>query len=319
MSEPVWVAPDGRVDDVATPVVAAPVPGPAASGAPVAARGAARPPDVPVPLRPMTTGDRLDGAFRILRLAPATVVTLAALAVVPVQLLSVVLLPGAPDPGRAPFEPMLGRAVVTILADDDADRIVRGLVLMALESIALSFVTAGITLLLVGWYTGSRRTTGDVVAGAARRLPALTVAWVLVHLAEVTLGVALVVPALLAMAWGAVAAPIVAAEGRGGGASVRRSFALARRSFAPVLGTCLAVALVDLVLRGALTAVAAAYAGSELPAYRAAVVAVSMAVRLVTVPFVAGAAALLYLDLRVRLEGLDIELAAQERFPVAAP
>jgi hypothetical protein len=267
----------------------------------------------------MSSGDRLDGALRTLRLAPATVVTLAALAVVPLQLLAVVLLPGPADPGRAQWEPMFGRALVTILADDDPARILRGVVLLGLESIALSFVTAGITLLLTAWYTGARRSTGELVAAAARRMPTLVLVWLVVHLAEWLFGLVLLLPALLPMAWFAVAAPIVAAEDRGARASLRRSFDLTKRSFPLVLGTCLAVALVDLLLRGLLTVAAAGYAESELPASRAAVVLVAMAVRLVTVPFVAGSAALLYLDLRVRLEGLDIELAAQERFPVAAP
>ena len=311
MSEPVWMAPDARVDDLVAP---APPPVPAAPS-----RTEEATPELPVPLRPMNGGDRLDGALRALRIAPRTVVTLAALAVVPVQLLSVLLLPGPADPGQATWEPMLGRAMVTILADDDPSRVLRGFVLLAIESLALSFVAAGLTVLIGGWYTGIRRSTAEVVAAAARRLPALAVAWLVVHAVEVASSLLFVLTALLPMALFSVVAPVVGAEGAGPLTAVRRSFRLTKRTLPLVLGTCLTVALVDVTLRGLLTVVAAAYAESELPARRAAVVLVAMAVRLLTVPFVAGSAALLYLDLRVRLEGLDIELAAQERFPVASP
>jgi hypothetical protein len=56
------------------------------------------------------------------------------------------------------------------------------------------------------------------------------------------------------------------------------------------------------------------YLELDLPAAWAVNTAVAAAALLVTVPFVAGVATLLYLDLRVRTEGLDIELAAARRF-----
>ena len=40
--------------------------------------------------------------------------------------------------------------------------------------------------------------------------------------------------------------------------------------------------------------------------------------QLVTIPVVAGITVLIYLDLRVRTEGLDLELDAIEAFPTAA-
>ena len=43
--------------------------------------------------------------------------------------------------------------------------------------------------------------------------------------------------------------------------------------------------------------------------------AVGLITQLITMPFVASVTVLIYLDLRVRTEGLDLELRAGEAFP----
>jgi hypothetical protein len=45
--------------------------------------------------------------------------------------------------------------------------------------------------------------------------------------------------------------------------------------------------------------------------------AVGVLTQLITIPVVAGITVLIYLDLRVRTEGLDLELEAIEAFPAA--
>lgn len=271
-------------------------------------------PEVPVPLRALTIGDRLDGALRILKLAPATVITLAAVAVVPVQLLAATLLRNAPS---ASLEAVFGRPLVTLFVDDLGGRTGVALFLVLLDSLSVSFVAVGLVSLVTGWHLGVRRPTADVLRAASSRLPAVAAVWVLVHLAEVAFGLVFVLTALLPMTWFAVAAPVLGAEGHGPWTTLGRSFHLTKRAFPLVLGTCLLVALVDVVLRFTLTAVGGFYVDAGWPAGWAVSTAVALGARLVTVPFVAGCAVLLYLDLRVRLEGLDIELAAADRFPVA--
>jgi hypothetical protein len=309
MSEPTaWAVPDSRPEDAAPRVVAA-------AGPPVPAREEPDGVDAPVSLRPLRTTDLVDGAMGVLKAAPATVVAVAAVAVLPVQLLSALVLDGPASSGRTEWDAALGRPLVSLLADEVADA-PRALALLAVESLALSFVAAGTTVLVTAWLAGRRPGTAEVIGAAARRMPTLALVWVLAHLAQAAFGIVLVLPALLPIAWFAVAVPVAVAEGVGAPAALRRSFELSRRAFGRVVGTCLLVAFVDLLLRASLAAAVAAYVEVELPAGRAVLVAAGVLIRFVTVPFVAGAATLLYLDLRVRLEGLDIEVAAEERFPV---
>ena len=100
---------------------------PRGSGAPLGgwtpAAPPAAPPPVPVDLRPLTALERVDGGLRVLKLAPATMVAIAACTVVPVQLLGALV----PDDPAHPADPMLvawlGRgAAITFAEDSDRAR-----------------------------------------------------------------------------------------------------------------------------------------------------------------------------------------------------
>jgi hypothetical protein len=318
MTDP-WAAPDVPADDGHALVVPLPATTRTGLGRPGPTAGADIAPELPVPLRPMTPSDRLDGALRILKLAPGPVIALAAVAVVPLQLIGLLALGrSGVDDGDAVFEAFVGRAGVRLFVTDSGGDAAIAIVLLLLEALAVSFVACGIGSLVSGWYFGGRRSTpADVVGFAARRLPALAAAWFLVHVAEAALAVAFIIPALVPMTWFALTAPIIGIEQLGPIKAMRRSMGLARRAFGTVLGTCLLVAVLDAGLRFSLSAIGGIYADIELPAAWAVTTATSIAARLVTVSFVAGVAVLLHLDLRIRLEGLDIQLAADERFPRA--
>lgn len=311
-----WAVPDSRPPgaDPQSPATGAPVPAPA--GAATGAAAAGRPPPVPVDLRPLTALERVDGGLRVLKLAPATMVAIAASTVVPVQLLASVV----PDDPAHPAEPLvvawLGRGAAITLAEDSA-RAPAGIVLLALESIALAVATAATAILVAGWYAGRRSTTREVLGAAVARLPALAGAWAVVHVAEAVGALALGVGALVPMVLFAVVTPVLAGEGLGVGGALRRSVALTKRRPALVLGACLSIAVADLALRGALTASSTLWADLSLPAPAAVAAAVGVAARLVTVPMVAGAIVLLHLELRVRVEGHDLAVAVGELWPDA--
>jgi hypothetical protein len=170
---------------------------------------------------------------------------------------------------------------------------------------------------VAGWYAGRRSTTREVLGATVDRLPALAAAWAVVHVAEVVAGVALVVGALVPMVLFSIVTPVLAGEGLGVGAALRRSVALTKRRPAMVLGACVSIAAADLAVRGALTASATLWADLSLPAPGAIAAAVGIAARLVTVPMVAGAIVLLHLELRVRVEGHDLAVAVGELWPDA--
>lgn len=302
MSDP-WVAPDSPSEAPPRPAA------PAATGA--RRRGGDREVvPVPVPLRPLGAAERLDGALRILKLAPATVLALTAVAVVPVELLTSALLPLDDDPiARAVF----GAPTTSLVTDDTGASPLLPLVFLLLDAVVLAWVAAGLSQLVTGWHVGRRDDTATVLRGALQRLPALLGAVVLVHLAE-GLGLAVfALGALVPMTWFALAAPVVGAEQLGPWKALGRSFSLSKRAFSSVLGTCLLVAVVSVGLRVALAGIGALTVAEAVPGEWVLLTAIGIAVRLVVEPLVAGTAVLLYLDLRVRHEGLDIELAAIDR------
>jgi hypothetical protein len=265
----------------------------------------------------MTIPDLLDGALRAWKLAPAAVVGLAAAFVVPAQAMLGVLT-------RNDVEDVeIGTTFGDMLAatgPDDVDAGIGGaafLLTLIAQGVALAFVTAGVATLVSGWYVGRRAGPGDLIRAAAGRWWPLVVAWVAVHLVEGAFAVLLVVPAIVPMTWFALVSAVVACERAGPFRAMRRSARLVNRRFGAVLGTCLLVALVDAVLSFALTALGTLYVEIDLPLAWVVNTAVAAGALLVTTPFVAGVVTLLYLDLRVRSEGLDIELAAARRLPSA--
>jgi hypothetical protein len=309
-----WAVPDSRPPD-ADPLPSGPTSadGPGSTGPPAPDAG---PPPVPVDLRPLTALERVDGGLRVLKLAPATMVAIAACTVVPVQLLASLV----PDDPSHPADPMLvawlGRGAAITLAED-SDRAALGVALLALESIALAVATAATAVLVAGWYAGRRPGTGEVLRAAVGRLPALVAAWALVHAAGAVAAIALVVGALVPLVLFSIVTPVLAGEGLGVVAALRRSVALTKRRPAVVFGACLSIALADLALRGALSASSLLWTDLGLPAPDAVAAAVGVGTRLVTVPMVAGAIVLLHLELRVRVEGHDLDIAAEELWPDA--
>lgn len=306
MSDP-WVAPDTPAAPPPVPVAHAAAPAPtsvlSSSGASV--------------LRPLTTPDILDGALRAWKRSPGTMAAVAAVVIVPAQILVGYLT-------RNAIEDLdIGgtfTGIVNSAGSEDVDTGFGGDLFflgLLVDGLTLAFVTAAVARLVAGWYTGQAIAFGALVTGALRRSWALAIAWVLVHVVEGVFAIALFVPALVPMTWYAVVSAVIACEDAGPLRAMRRSFRLCKRRFGTVLGVCLLTALVDVALSSALTAVAAIYVELDLPAGWVVNTAVSAAALLVTMPFVAGVTALLYLDLRVRTEGLDIELAANRRFAPA--
>jgi hypothetical protein len=300
-----WVAPDTQPEAPPVPAAAAP----AVHRRRGAGAGAGRP-EVPVALRPLGAAEKLDAALRILKLAPATVLTLTAVAVVPVELLATAVLRLDDDPlPRAVF----GAPIASAFTDDTGAGAAVPLVFFVLDALALAWVAAGLSQLVTGWHVGRRDDAATLLRRGVQRLPALLLAVVLVHLAEGVGLVALVVGALVPMAWFALVAPVIGAERLGAVAAMGRSFSLTKRAFVTVLATGILVAAVAAALRIALAGLGALALASSFPGDWVLVTAIGIAVRLVLEPLVAGTAVLLYLDLRVRHEGLDIELAAIER------
>jgi len=180
---------------------------------------------------------------------------------------------------------------------------VRGRVL-ALVGLALLTSAVPVALVLLGTGVGALAfLTGSTGAGVGGLVLGLLV------------GVAAAV--WLATSW-ALAAVALLLEGRGVFSSLRRSARLVRGTWWRVLGVLLLTFLLAYIAAGVLVVPAALIsgvvsfavdtgAGNALAAFVALVL--STVASILVQPFVSAVVALLYTDLRIRQEGLDVELA----------
>lgn len=297
-----WAAPDSA------PAQPSRAPIPDAPTGPTSARPERELPPMPVPLRPMTTPDLLDGSFAILKRRPRDVLTIAAVLLIPVEVLSAVLL-----------RDVLGEEGLTGLADpstafgSDGEVVGAGAALtsIAIGTVSLALLAGALGVLVDGWYRGRDVGPWEAVGVALRRSWALVLGTFLVHVLEGLGLLAFGIGAYVVMALCHVVSPAVTVESLGPLAAIRRSVQLTRRRIGPALTVPGLVGLVGLLV---------SFGFQSVPELATAVVpddwdwlvrsAGQIAAQLVVVPFTAGVAVLFHLDLRIRVEAHDIELRA---------
>jgi hypothetical protein len=276
----------------------------------------------PVALRPLTIADILDGAFSVLRAQPAKVVLIVALFAVPIDLVSAFLQRGVF--GGVGFASVFttdpGSEALAAAEDDGGGGAVAATLLQYLgPSLILPFIAAALAVLIAGWYGGRDLTAGQALGAAGRAWWPLLASWVIVHLAEGVAALACFVPLFFVMPMFVCVAPAIALERLGPIQAVRRSWRLARRRYWATFGIAMLTGVVSYTLSSVLPL---------LPTILAAIIGLewgwillglgTAATSLIVLPVVAGSAVLIYLDLRIRTEGLDLELDAQRVFGVAA-
>jgi hypothetical protein len=262
----------------------------------------------------MTMSDLLDGAFTIVKQAPATIIGLTALFALPIQVLGAFLSRGAEgfdwdeavtESGESTFQ--FGPSLSTGTA----------LVVQIGSMLALVVVASAIARLVSAWYVGHDLTFGELLRGTGPIAWALIASCALVHLLEGISILGLGVLPLAVMTWFLVTAPVIGAERVGPIQAMRRSARLVNRRFWNVLGAALLGYLVEQLFAfaiGLAPELVSFFLGTEgvgwvLPAV------INVITQLITMPFVAALTVLIYLDLRIRTEGLDLELRAGEAFP----
>lgn len=261
-------------------------------------------PPPPLPLRPMTIPDLLDGAFAIVKRRPRDVFILAVAFVVPVEVLSALLL----------------RDVMSgdLFATDDTDPFAgfdATLSSFVIGAVSLALLTGALAHMVGAWYDGCDLAPGQVLLHTLKRSPALLVGVVVVHVLELVGLLGLVIGAYFVMALLHVVSPVIVAESVGPLRAIARSVRLTSSRF----GTSLLVpALVGLI--GALVG----FGFQLLPELATLVVpddwvwlaraTGNTLAQVVVVPFTAGVAVLYHLDLRIRSEGFDIATRARAVF-----
>ncbi|HYN57224.1 MAG TPA: glycerophosphoryl diester phosphodiesterase membrane domain-containing protein [Motilibacterales bacterium] len=297
-------------------------------------------------------GELLDGALSLIRSNPRTVLGLAAAISAVSALLQTVGLWvslqfldfGEPVAGSTEVDIT---AELTTLASGGLAQLVPALVAGFLQVLA-----SGLFIVLVGGAVlGRRLDARQTWEGLRPRMLPLVGVTVLIGLGG-TLAVVVLVAAIVALAFAigewailpglligvggtavivfvyvklALASPALVMEGVGVFTSLKRSWALVRRSWWRVLGILILsgviTSLLTTVVTVPITLIATLVSGfseSLVPTVLASGVATLVA-GIITLPFSAAVTGLLYIDLRMRREALDIELVSAGVQPSADP
>lgn len=264
-------------------------------------------------LRPLGVGEVLDVAFKIYKRHAGSLFRLVAVVVVPLQLLgAIIFLATVDDP-----DAVTGIGEVDTSSDTElGGAIVGNVVVGLLGGLAVLLVTAACTKAVADAYLRTEPDWRESLRAARSRFGSILWLTILYMLLLVPAFLALIVPGIwLAVAW-SVAFPAVMLEEVRGRKALGRSFRLVRGRWWPTFGLVFIAYLIAGMVQflvGAIMGVILLVGVEDSLLGTVVVNAVGNSVAgVIATPFQAAAIAVLYFDLRVRKEGLDIELLARD-------
>lgn len=278
---------------------------------------AGRPAKIPTteelpPLLPRTPLAIIDESVTFLRTRPGTLLGVAFIVLLPLRLIAA-LLPGATLRDARPDQ--LVDILVTSIASFDS--FLGAIGLLVADSVAVFAVGAIYGKLMARWFSGEGPSASDVLVWSIKRSPAIFVIWLIIHVIEIVGGAFSggfggVIGGVFLM----VCAPIFGAEDAGVRTSLSRSLNLTAPRFFACFGVFVLVAIAGQVMRFVLRALPTILGVSVLPIPVWIVSGVfDLLATTVAIAFTASSAVVLYLDLRVRKEGIDLEVAMARVFP----
>jgi hypothetical protein len=264
-------------------------------------------------MRPRRVGEILDAAIKLYIANARILMGLAAVVVIPLQLLTaVVLLSTVPSGSDVPSGPFSG----TNSATDKAAAIGAQATLEVASLLVGALVTAACVKAVSDAYLGQAPAIGESLRFALRRLVRVVGLEIVLNLGLVLAFIALIIPGIWLYAAWSVAVPCLLIERRGIFRALGRSRRLVKGRWWPTAGVVLVTTIMVSLVAGALAAALAAIAGvshqsSALLAVATTVLAGAVG-GIITQPFRAAAITVLYYDLRVRREGYDLHVLADQ-------
>ncbi|WP_166459857.1 hypothetical protein, partial [Amycolatopsis pithecellobii] len=273
-----------------------------------------------IPLRPLTVGEILDGSVQTMRRHPALVFGVSAVVAVVAAALNLAvsnwLLSANPIPAQ--LGPAATQQEQVEWLRQAFGSLATSLGALVVISLLIHTFLAGFITVVVGQAVLGRPVTlRDSLAELRPRLLPLLGLTVLVTLIVAVASVFLVIPGIWLWVMLNLAAPALVLERAGIGAAMRRSWRLVVGSWWRVFGVLLLAGIAALIIStvieipfgvGLFTSnaedVANQSVGSQLLGSLGTVIADT-----IVGPFTAAATALLYIDQRMRKEGMDIQLA----------
>jgi hypothetical protein len=268
----------------------------------------------PLPLHPMLFSDLLDGSFRLLKANLSAIVLVAAVFVIPVNLVAAFFqrdLLGGYGFLELMQDPSLAEQAAGTGPSDGAWI---GVVVAALAGFLVTpFIGGATSMIVAASYLGGELKAGPAMRATGRAFLVLLAVFLMTALLKLAGLVVCLVGALIPMTLFLVTTPVVMVEHARPIQAMARSVTLVRPRFWPVMAIGIGSGLVASFLGNILAtpfSIAALAVGYRWGWILAAIGAIIPA--LITTPFVSILATLVYFDLRIRNEGFDLQMIAAE-------
>lgn len=255
-----------------------------------------------------------DEAITFLRIRPATMFGIAFIVLLPLRLIAGLL------PGSSLRDARPDQLIDILIGNLSAPGAVTAAFATLLsESLALFAVGAIYGKLLANWYSGRAPLASDVLVWSIKRSPILFLLWFVTHALEfvggmLSGGIGGVALAIFFL----VVAPVVGAEDATFRTAIRRSMSLVTPRFFAGIVFFILVGAGGQAMRLVLRLLPTILGINVLPIPSWIVGGVfDLLATTVMIAFTASAATILYLDLRIRLEGIDLDMAMARAFPGA--
>lgn len=269
-----------------------------------------------VALRPRRVGEILDAGIKVYIRNARTLMGLVAVVVIPLQIfVAIVLLSTIPAGNEVPVGTFSFGGQRPVSTDPTATLGASAL-LTVVQLLAGWLTTAACVKAVSDAYMDEPTSIAKSLRFALRRLPGLAGMEILLALGLIAAFIALIIPGIwLYVSW-SVAAPVLLIEGVGPRKALGRSRRLVAGRWWPTAGVLIVASIMVSVISGAFQAVFAGLAslGSQ-PSLIGAVALLTLTSAVSTIiaqPFHSAVNTILYYDLRVRHEGLDLHLLAEQ-------
>lgn len=269
-------------------------------------------------IRPLRIGEILDASIKITTRNFLALAKIVAITTIPIQVVSAFI-----SISTLSEDSLEGSTTAGSELDSDAWVEFSGNIVVSLLGIVATLVAlSACTRIVAGAYFGDETGWRDSLRYAARRLPALLWVGLLCGLMVAVGALGCIIPGIWLAVSYSVAIPALLIENTRGVKALKRSFNLVRRrwwpTFAVLLLGFLLINIVTTVV--SLPTIGVLLAGDDPNLLVFVVLASITGVigTILTQPFMVAMLVLVYLDLRVRKEGLDLQILA-ERIGASTP
>lgn len=256
-----------------------------------------------------------DEAMTFIRIRPKQLLSIAALLMVPAKALAAIV-PGSAL-RRARPEQIVDLIIENVIGVESA---LANIASYGFESLALFLIAVMYGEVAASWFVGQAPTNRELFARTFRRFHKLFAIWLIAKVLILMGGLlSMGIAGMLVAVLFAVTAPLMGAERMRLRDALQRSANLASAKLGQTslvfIVTGLGAMLIRLAIKQSPSLILSQFTGGARPPDWIVFGITDVAGSVFAAAFLAGASVVLYLDLRVRREGIDLDLAIGRTFP----